>query len=151
MSSRAAQLARVFASDIPLSQAMGVQVLSWQDRQLHLQFPLSPNINHQASMFGGSMYCAAVLAGWGWLHLALLEEGLDTTHIVVQSGQITYPRPIVHDGIIALADAPDDQSWQRFLTTYRKHGKARLQLVSRVLTETGEDGAVLVGQFVLHS
>lgn len=144
------QLSRVFASDIPLSQAMGVQVLCWQDRQLRLQFPLAPNINHQASMFGGSMYCAAVLAGWGWLHLALREEGIETTHIVVQSGQIDYPRPIVHDTIIAVCEAPDDKSWQRFLATYRKHGKARLQVVSRVLTEAGEDGAVLVGQFVLH-
>ncbi len=143
-------LAVVFASDIPLSQAMGVQAVSWHQRQLRLQFPLTPNINHQASMFGGSMYCAAVLAGWGWVHLALREEGIDTTHIVVQSGQIEYPRPITHDAIIALCDAPDDKSWQRFLATYRKHGKARLQVTSRVLTEDDLDGAVLVGQFVLH-
>ncbi len=151
MSNAVVRLAGVFVRDIPLSQAMGVQVLSWQERQLRLQFPLAPNINHQASMFGGSMYCAAVLAGWGWLHLALLEEGIDTTHIVVQSGQIDYPRPIVHEQIIALCDAPEERIWQRFLATYRKHGKARLQLVSRVLTEEDEDGAVLTGQFVLHS
>lgn len=146
-----AHLGRVFAQDIPLSQNLGVEVLTWQDRQLQLQFPLAPNINHQASMFGGSMYCAAVLAGWGWLHLALREEGIDTTHIVVQSGQIDYPRPITHERIIALATAPDDKSWQRFLTTYRKYGKARLQVTSRVLTEEGQDGAVLMGQFVLHN
>ena len=96
MSNATTRLAEVFARDIPLSRAMGVQVLSWQEQQLRLQFPLAPNINHQASMFGGSMYCAAVLAGWGWLHLALREEGIDTTHIVVQSGQINYPRPIEH-------------------------------------------------------
>jgi thioesterase domain-containing protein len=150
MSSATTHLAGVFASDIPLSQAMGVQVLSWHERQLHLQFPLAPNINHQASMFGGSMYCAAVLAGWGWVHLALREAGIDTTHIVVQSGQIDYPRPILHNDIIALCDAPDDKAWQRFLATWHRHGKARLQVTSRVLTETGEDGAVLTGQFVLH-
>lgn len=151
MSNATTRLAEVFARDIPLSQAMGVQVLSWQEHQLRLQFPLMPNINHQASMFGGSMYCAAVLASWGWLHLALLEAGIDTTHIVVQSGQINYPRPIEHEHIIALCGAPEARAWQRFLATYRKHGKARLQLVSRVLTASGEDGAVLTGQFVLHS
>ncbi|MBS7326043.1 MAG: YiiD C-terminal domain-containing protein [Thiopseudomonas sp.] len=150
MSSPIERLAQVFARDIPLSQAMGVQVLCWQDRQLRLQFPLAPNSNHQASMFGGSMYCAAVLAGWGWLHLALQEEGTDSTHIVVQSGQIDYPRPIMHDSIIALCQAPDAHSWQRFLTTYHKRGKARLQVISRVLTADGADGAVLTGQFVLH-
>ncbi len=151
MHDAAVHLAQVFASDIPLSQSMGVQVLSWHERQLRLQFPLAPNINHQASMFGGSMYCAAVLAGWGWVHLALREEGIDTTHIVVQSGQIDYPRAIYHEPIIACCDAPDAKTWQRFLATYHKHGKARLQVVSRVLTESGEDGAVLTGQFVLHS
>lgn len=144
-------LADVFASDIPLSQAMGVQVLSWQERRLQLQFPLTPNINHQASMFGGSLYCAAVLAGWGWLHLALRDEGIDTTHIVVQSGTISYPLPVFADPVIAVCDAPDDKAWQRFLTTWHKHGKARLQVTSRVLTEVGSDGAVLTGQFVLHS
>ena len=151
MPNATAHLSQVFNNDIPLSQALGVQVLSWQERRLRLQFPLQPNINHQASMFGGSMYCAAVLAGWGWVHLALRDEGIDTTHIVVQSGQIEYPRPITHEHIIALCEAPDDKNWQRFLATYRKHGKARLQVTSRVLTENGEDGAVLVGQFVLHN
>lgn len=144
-------LAAIFAKDIPLSQTMGTKVLSWQNHQLQLEFPLAPNINHQASMFGGSMYCAAVLAGWGWLHLALREVGIDSTHIVVQSGQIDYPRPILHEQIIACCAAPDSKAWQRFLTTFERHGKARLQLISRVLTANGEDGAVLTGQFVLHS
>ncbi len=143
-------LSQVFAQDIPLSQAMGVQVCSWHEQRLELSFPLTPNINHQASMFGGSMYCAAVLASWGWLHLRLREIGINTTHIVVQSGQIDYPRPITHESITALCEAPEERLWQRFIATYNKHGKARLQLTSRVLTDTGEDGAVLTAQFVLH-
>lgn len=151
MSDACQHLMRVFAQDIPLSQAMGVQVLAWNGEQLQLAFPLQPNINHQASMFGGSMYCAAVLAAWGWLHLRLREEGLETTHIVVQSGQIDYPRPIVHEHILAMCEAPEEHLWQRFIATYGKHGKARIQLASRVLTEAGEDGAVLTGQFVLHN
>lgn len=150
MSDACQHLTQVFANDIPLSQAMGVQVTRWADNELELTFPLQPNINHQASMFGGSMYCAAVLAGWGWLHLRLREEGIDTTHIVVQSGQIDYPRPIFNDPILAVCTSPEDRLWQRFLNTYRKHGKARLELTSRVLTENNEDGAVLTGQFVLH-
>ena len=67
MSNACQHLAQVFAQDIPLSQVMGVQVTHWSNTELQLTFPLQPNINHQASMFGGSMYCAAVLAGWGWL------------------------------------------------------------------------------------
>lgn len=150
MSDFCQHLSRVFAQDIPLSQAMGVQVRSWNKQRLELSFPLAANINHQASMFGGSMYCAAVLASWGWLHLRLREEGINTTHIVVQAGQIDYPRPITHASITAVCEAPEEQLWQRFMRTYHKHGKARLQLTSRVLTATDEDGAVLTGQFVLH-
>lgn len=143
-------LTEVFARDIPLSQTMGVQVKAWEQQQLSLTFPLAPNINHQASMFGGSLYCAAVLAGWGWLHLRLRDAGIETTHIVIQSGQIDYPRPVSHDCITALCTPPEHKLWERFLTTYRKHGKARLSLTSRVLTAHGEDGAVLTSQFVLH-
>lgn len=150
MPSPVAQLAQVFARDIPLSQAMSIRVCQWSDRQLRLEFPLAPNTNHQASMFGGSLYCAAVLAAWGWLHLALREEGVDTTHIVVQTGEIRYLRPVYADPATVLCAAPDEQLWQDLLDTWHKHGKARLQLVSKVLTEQGEEGAVLTGQFVLH-
>lgn len=144
-------LARVFEQDIPLSHAMGTQVSAWHNRQLHLQFPLAPNINHQASMFGGSMYCAAVLAAWGWIHLALRDAGIETTHIVVQSGQMEYPRPATGELIDAVCEAPEERDWQRFLKTYQKHGKARLQLSSRVLAADGLDAAIFHGQFVLHS
>lgn len=144
-------LARVFEQDIPLSSAMGTQVVAWHNRQLRLQFPLAPNINHQASMFGGSMYCAAVLAAWGWLHLALRDAGIETTHIVVQAGQIEYPRPATGDLIDAICDPAEERDWQRFIKTYQKHGRARLQLDSRVLTADGQEAAVLHGQFVLHS
>lgn len=39
--------------------------------------------------FGGSLYCGAVLAGWGWLYLRLKEAEIDDGHIVIQRGQIS--------------------------------------------------------------
>ena len=57
-------LQSVLHHDIPLTREMGLKVVSWQDRQLRLQLPLVANINHKSTMFGGSLYCAAVLAGW---------------------------------------------------------------------------------------
>lgn len=143
-------LAQVFANDIPLTSAMTIEVQSWQEQRLQLYLPLSANRNHQASMFGGSLYCAAVLAGWGWLHLRLREADINTTHIVIQAGQISYPLPVVADALV-ICDAPDEAIWARFIQMYQRHGKARINLNSRVLTEDGQDGACFTGQFVLHS
>ena len=62
-------LERLLHHDIQLTRAMQLQVLSWQAHELRLRLPLAANSNHHHSMFGGSLYSAAVLAGWGWLHL----------------------------------------------------------------------------------
>ena len=69
-------LAHVFASDIPLTTALAVEVRDWQNQRLQLYLPLAENRNHQDSMFGGSLYCAGVLACWGWLHLQLRDADL---------------------------------------------------------------------------
>ena len=143
-------LTQVFANDIPLTSAMAIEVRDWQNQRLQLLLPLPENRNHQESMFGGSLYCAAVLASWGWLHLRLREDGINTTHIVVQAGQIDYPLPVLADAIV-ICDAPDEAIWARFIKMYQRHGKARISLSSRILTHDGQDGACFTGQFVLHS
>ena len=143
-------LAHVLASDIPLTTALAVEVRDWQNQRLQLYLPLTENRNHQDSMFGGSLYCAGVLACWGWLHLRLRDAGIHTTHIVVQAGQIDYPLPVFKDAEV-ICDAPDEGTWARFFKMYQRHGKARISLNSRILTHDGQDGAVFTGQFVLHS
>lgn len=143
-------LAQVFASDIPLTSALAIEVRDWQNHCLQLHLPLPENRNHQESMFGGSLYCAGVLASWGWLHLRLREMGINTTHIVVQAGQIDYPLPVLADAKV-ICSAPDQAIWTRFIKMYQRHGKARIRLDSRILTHDGQDGACFTGQFVLHS
>lgn len=143
-------LESVLHHDIPLTQDMGLKVLSWQAHQLRLHLPLPANINHKSTMFGGSLYCGAVLAGWGWLHLSLLEAGIEDGHIVIQEGHITYPLPVTEDAIV-LCDAPDSGAWNKFLAMYKRHGRARLTLETRVINAEGGDDAVrFSGQYVLH-
>ena len=98
-------LESVLHHDIPLTRDMGLKVLDWHEQQLRLHLPLEANVNHKSTMFGGSLYCGAVLAGWGWLHLRLKEEGIDDGHIVIQEGQISYPLPVTGDAI-AICPAP---------------------------------------------
>ena len=61
--------------DIPITKALGLAVRDWSEQRLQLHAPLDANINHASTMFGGSLYCVAVLAGWGWLYLRLREAG----------------------------------------------------------------------------
>jgi len=143
-------LQSVLHQDIPLTRDMGVKVISWQDHQLRLHLPLAQNINHKSTLFGGSLYCGAVLAGWGWLYLRLKEAGIDDGHIVIQDGQIQYPLPVKRDGV-AICDAPDDASWDRFLKMYQRRGLARLALNTRIVAEGSAEPAVeFLGQYVLH-
>ncbi|MEE4160606.1 thioesterase domain-containing protein [Pseudomonas viridiflava] len=146
----AAELEQVLHHDIPLTREMGIRVIDWQNHRLRLHLPLAPNVNHKSTLFGGSLYCGAVLAGWGWLHLRLREAGIDDGHIVIQGGQISYPLPVREDAI-AVCDAPDVAQWDRFITTYQRRGRARLELPTRIHAQDSDEPAVkFTGQFVLH-
>ncbi|MDR0226876.1 MAG: thioesterase domain-containing protein [Burkholderiaceae bacterium] len=150
MNSDSDYLESILHHDIPLTRDMGLTVLDWQNGRLRLGLPLQPNLNHKHTMFGGSLYCGAVLAGWGWLHLRLRQGGVDDGHIVIQEGQISYPLAITTDAT-AICEAPDPALWQRFVATYRRHGRARLTLQSRLLNAGSDATAVrFTGQYVLH-
>ncbi|CAI8915668.1 Thioesterase [Pseudomonas sp. IT-347P] len=150
MSTDSRYLQSVLHHDIPLTRDMGLKVLDWRDQQLSLHLPLDPNVNHKSTMFGGSLYCGAVLAGWGWLHLRLKEEGIADGHIVIQEGQISYPLPVTGDAV-AICSAPDAKVWKRFLAMYQRYGRARLTLDTRIVNAgRDEDAVTFTGQYVLH-
>ena len=150
MSRDSRYLESILHHDIPLTREMGLKVIDWQDRQLQLRLPLDANINHKSTMFGGSLYCAAVLAGWGWLHLRLREEGIEDGHIVIQEGQISYPLPVTMDAV-SICQAPSAAVWKKFLAMYQRYGRARITLHSRIVNADSDDDAVtFTGQYVLH-
>ncbi|MGE8409760.1 MAG: YiiD C-terminal domain-containing protein [Pseudomonas sp.] len=150
MSNASGYLQDLLHQDIPLTRDMGLTVLDWQQQRLRLQLPLAANVNHKSTMFGGSLYCGAVLVGWGWLHMRLREAGIDDGHIVIQEGNISYPLPVT-GAAIAVCEAPEEKVWQRFVSTYQRYGRARLSLHTRIFNEDTETPAVeFDGQYVLH-
>ncbi|UVL19116.1 YiiD C-terminal domain-containing protein [Pseudomonas sp. B21-023] len=150
MSNDSQYLQSVLHGDIPLTREMGMEVIDWQAHTLRLKLPLAPNVNHKSTMFGGSLYCGAVLVGWGWLHLRLRELGIDDGHIVIQEGKISYPLPVT-GAAVARCPAPDEKTWERFLTMYQRRGRARLTLETVVSNEGSDEPAVTFsGQYVLH-
>jgi thioesterase domain-containing protein len=134
--------------DIPLTRAMQVRVASWENHELRLELPLQPNSNLHSSMFGGSLYCGALLAGWGWLHLRLLEAGLHGA-VVIKDAQVSYLLPVTGDAL-ALCAAPDALAWQKFVAVFERRGIARLHLNTQVLNADGETAVLFSGQFVLQ-
>lgn len=134
--------------EIPITQALQISVDSWQNHQLTMTLPLAPNVNHMSSAFGGSLYCGAVIVGWGWMHLRLKELGITNGHIVIQEGQITYPHPVLGDAE-AICIAPDEVAWAKFEKVFKRHQKGRLALNSVLLYE-GKEAVVFTGQYVVY-
>lgn len=130
---------------IPLSRAMQVVVLSAQADEVILSAPLAPNINHQATVFGGSASAVAILAAWSLLHVRLQSAGI-ASQLVIQANTMQYDLPI-SGTFTARACMEDAAAWQRFLHTYQRRGKARITVTS-ILEYEGRQAGRLQGEFV---
>ena len=69
---------------IPISMAMGVRVLEAQYHRIVLSAPLSNNINHRATVFGGSASSLAILSAWTLVHFRLLQDQIHP-RLVIQN------------------------------------------------------------------
>lgn len=144
------QVLRQYLYDhIPLSQAMEVDVLAAQPDGVVLSAPLSapllPNINHQATIFGGSASAVAILAAWSLLHVRLQHEGI-RSGLVIQSNTMQYSLPIA-GSFSARSYLEPEADWPRFLRTLARKGRARIS-VSSVLEYEGQQAGKLTGEFV---
>jgi thioesterase domain-containing protein len=51
----------------------------------------------------------------------------------------------------AICPAPDERVWKKFLAMYRRYGRARLVLQTRIVNVGSEvDAVTFSGQYVLH-
>ncbi len=116
---------------IPISSGMGVRVLSCGHDGAVLTAPLAPNLNHRATVFGGSASAVAILAAWTWLHFALRDQDLKC-RLVIQRNTMDYVAPIDGDFTAECAGLPA-VTFEKFLKTLRRHGKARAELEARLL------------------
>lgn len=141
------QFEKVIHTEIPLSQAMGVSVSSYDGVKLSLVAPLEKNTNHKSTAFGGSLYSLAVLTGWGWVYLKLLELKL-TGHIVIQKSEIDYFLPVKGE-MVAQCQVSDPTILQKFIHTYKKKDRSRIQLVVNIF-QGNECAVQFRGSYVIH-
>lgn len=130
---------------IPISQQMGVRVVSVDDTGVRLTAPLEPNINHQSTAFGGSVSSLAILSAWTLAHLGLRERGIEA-RVVIQRSSVDYSAPIEGD-LEAFCPAPGEDDWARFIAAVQKRGRGRLRLHAHV-TSDGVAGAEFHGLYV---
>ena len=140
-------LQQTINENIPLTGALEAAVKSYDGQVLHIDMPLTPNVNHKNTAFGGSLYCAAVLSAWGLLYLKLLEAQ-EKGAIVIYDGRVQYHKPVT-DNFTSVCKLSDQPAWEKFIKIYHRMGKARLKLHSDVLCD-GEVCVSFSGEFVVQ-
>jgi thioesterase domain-containing protein len=139
------ELRQYLHDHIPLSKAMGVQVVEASPDGVTLAAPLAPNINHRETVFGGSASAVAMLAAWALLRVRLEAEGINA-RVVIQSNAMSFEKPITAD-FIARCAVDDATTWNRFIETLRRRHWARMHLTSTLFCRE-ERVALFEGDFV---
>jgi thioesterase domain-containing protein len=132
MQSAIQELQSVLLRTIPLTQHIGLRVISYEAGLLVLKAPLTPNINHQQTAFAGSLNALVTLAGWGQVWLILKELNLPG-EIVIQDSSSNYLRPVNND-FVAACYRPEQEQIVKLSTGLKKKGIARLELCANIYT-----------------
>ncbi len=144
----ARELQRYLHEHIPLSKAMGVEVVEATEERVTLSAPLAPNINHRETVFGGSASAVALLSAWALLYARLQQVRLDC-RIVIQRNTVEYERPITGD-FTASATIDDTVTWRKFIASLTRRGRARIAVTASLHCDSAQVGR-LRGDFVALS
>ena len=139
------QLKHYLHEQIPLSKTMQVDCVSVTPESVVLRAPLPPNINHHATVFGGSASALAILAAWSLLHIRLRSASV-ACRLVIQRNTMEYLRPI-KGTFTAVSALPEPQRWAAFLRMLERKGSARASVVSELVFAERVAGQFL-GEFV---
>jgi thioesterase domain-containing protein len=137
---------KYFHEQIPITRAMGVRVVAYDENGFTIEAPVALNSNHLRTAFGGSINAVATLAAYGLLWLELRDPAV---HVVVAESSIRFLRP-VREKIVAICRPPDMDEWTAFRTRFAEKGKARITLNVNVVEE-GQTAAEFEGIFVARS
>jgi thioesterase domain-containing protein len=123
------QMESYLYQQIPISRALGVKVECLSLHKVILSAPFANNINHQKTVFGGSLHSVATLACWSLLYMNLLH--LQPIQIVITKSEVTYYAPIDSDFKVECLMA-DPEDWKRFKKILYAKGKSRIYLSARI-------------------
>jgi len=142
----ASELEAYLHDRIPLTRAMAVEVRAAGIDGVELYAPLEPNINHRATVFGGSASAVAIAAAWSALRVRMLAAGIDA-RLVIRRNTMSYERPIT-TGFTASAAPPVGKAWERLVATAGRGRPARVNIVAYLHCE-GQPVGELHGEFAV--
>ncbi len=140
------ELEKFLHARIPLTASMGIRVVATGPRELVLEAPLEPNVNHLGTVFGGALHTLPTLAAYAALWTLLVEAGVDG-HVVVKESHAHYRQP-VRGTFRASCTRPPPEPAARFIEDLRRFGKARMKLTSTVGGANGKPAVEFTGNFV---
>ena len=143
MNDRLAAAEKFLHKQIPITRAMGLQVIANDESGFVVEAPVALNSNHLRTAFGGSINAMATLAAYGFLWMELNDAA---AHVVVAESSIRFLRPI-REAIRATCLRPGTKSVAAFRRQFAEKGKARIALRVNV-AEAGEAAAEFEGHFV---
>jgi thioesterase domain-containing protein len=133
--SRRAAIEHYLHTHIPLSKHLGARLIEAGPDAVRISAPLTPNLNHRGTAFGGSLSALAILSGWTWLYVNLEAHGFEG-RIVIQSNTMEYVAPADGD-FTAVCRAPTAERWDHFRRMLRERGRGRIELDADVVTGEG--------------
>jgi len=136
---------RYLHEHIPVSRAMAITVLTAEPDEAVIQLPLTENLNHRETAFGGSISTAGILVCWLLFNIRMREMN-ESPRLVVRNSNTSFLKPIA-DSFTASCRFDDAAAWAQFLKIYQKKGRGKLSLTSE-LSSAGERCAIHSGEFV---
>jgi len=124
---------QLIRTDIPLSNAMQLEIIGYQNNCLTARAPLAPNSNDKGTAFGGSQAALMTLVAWGVVWLETRKAGINCD-IVIHKGEINWLLPL-DDEIHIQCQVPQANVLQKFLQDIRLRGKGAIHL--QVTTSDG--------------
>lgn len=117
-------LTQLLHQDIPMTQALGIEVSHLTGSEIAINAPLDGNTNVHGTAFAGSLYSVMSVAGWAMVaNMCKVQLGNLPT-VVLKEASIKYRRPLA-DNLYAMG-ALDDKAVDQFVKQFQQHNKASI-------------------------
>lgn len=126
------QLQKIVDSEIAPAHAMQFTIGNYDGKTLTVSAPLAVNNNHHGTVFGGSQYAIAAVAGWALLRCKLAEHDLHGA-IVVKSAGMDYFRPVASDVFEIAVQIDDEGTLKASMDYFRENQRANFKIKGEIL------------------
>lgn len=128
-----ALLDEFFATQLPITRYLNMRSYAYDGDSFSLAIDLAPSLNDKLTAFGGSLYCACVMNGWGMIYLQCRQRGINP-NMVVSHAEIDYLAPVADDVIVAHCRQADTDYWDTFAERVMRSGRAKASVTSTIVS-----------------